>query len=106
MKIAKLYPWSKLRKEVFMALTKNEVSQIIKTYGKNEKDTGSVEVQIALLTEQIKKLTEHMKVNSHDYSSKRGLDCLVGKRRGLLDYLKQTDYEKYVELINKLGLRR
>lgn len=89
-----------------MALTKEERSSIVKAFGSNEKDTGSVEVQIALLTEQIKKLTVHMQQNKHDFSSKRGLDCLVGKRRGLLDYLKANDYEKYQALIKKLGLRR
>lgn len=89
-----------------MALTKQEVSSIVKEYGANEKDSGNVKVQIALLTAQIKKLTEHMKANKHDYSSKRGLDILVGKRRGLLDYLKSESVEEYNALIAKLGLRK
>ncbi len=91
---------------LIMALTKQEVSSIVKEYGANEKDSGNVKVQIALLTAQIKKLTEHMKANKHDYSSKRGLDILVGKRRGLLDYLKSESVEEYNALIAKLGLRK
>lgn len=102
-----IFTWIKQRKEkIKMALTKQKTSSIVKKYGKSEKDTGSIEVQVALLTEKIKALTEHMKVHSHDYSSKRGLDIIVGKRKGLLEYLKHNDHEAYLALIKKLGLRR
>ncbi len=70
-----------------MALSKERKAEIVKQYGKNEKDTGSIEVQVALLTEQIKALTEHLKKNHKDAASKRGLMILVGQRRSLLDYL-------------------
>ncbi len=89
-----------------MALTKEQTSAIIKKFGKNENDSGSVEVQVALLTQQINELTEHLKVHKHDASSRRGLLILVGKRRGLLDYLKSENEEKYVKLINDLGIRK
>ena len=69
-------------------------------------DTGSVEVQVSLLTEEIKILTEHLKVNIHDFHSKRGLLMKVGKRRSLLEYLKKTDVNRYRELIKRLGLRK
>ena len=82
-----------------MALSKERKAEIVKAYGKNEKDTGSVEVQVALLTEQIKALTEHA-------ASKRGLMILVGQRRSLLDYLARTDREAYLKLIVSLGLRK
>ena len=72
-------------------LSKAKVAEIVKKYGKDEKDTGSVEVQIALLTEQINELTKHLKANKKDASGRRGLFVLVGKRRGLLDYLNRTD---------------
>ena len=89
-----------------MALTKLQKEQIVKEYARDEKDTGSVEVQVALLTEEIKELTEHLKVHIHDYHSKRGLLMKVGKRRSLLAYLKKTDVIRYRELIQKLGLRK
>ncbi|MCQ2814682.1 MAG: 30S ribosomal protein S15 [Bacilli bacterium] len=89
-----------------MALSKETKAKIVKKYGKNEKDTGSVEVQIALLTEQIKALTEHLKNNHKDAASKRGLMILVGQRRSLLDYLIRTDREAYLKLIVELGLRK
>lgn len=86
-------------------LTKENVAAIIKEYGQNEHDSGSTEVQIALLTARIKYLTEHVKVHKHDYHNSRGLLRLVAQRHALLKYLKRTDYNRYVELIKKLGIR-
>lgn len=83
-----------------------EKSEIINKFRLHEKDTGSVEVQIALLTERINHLTEHFKVHVKDHHSRRGLLKLVGKRRRLLDYLKKKDLTKYRELIKSLGIRR
>ena len=84
-------------------MTKQE---IISTYGRHDGDTGSPEVQIALLTARINHLNEHLKLNKNDHHSNRGLLLMVGQRRGLLDYLKSTDIEAYRELIAKLGLRK
>jgi len=89
-----------------MALSKEKKAELVKKFGKNEKDTGSVEVQIALLTEQIKALTLHLQNNHKDAASKRGLMILVGQRRSLLDYLVRTDREAYLKLIVELGLRK
>lgn len=89
-----------------MALKAEKKVEIIKKYGLNDKDTGSAEVQIALLTEEINTLTEHLKVNIHDFHSKRGLLRKVGKRKNMLEYLKRTDINRYREIINKLGLRK
>ena len=89
-----------------MALTKERKSELVKEYGRGKNDSGSVEVQVAILTEEITELTEHLKVHIHDFHSKRGLLQKVGKRRSLLDYLKRTDVVRYRELINKLGLRK
>lgn len=89
-----------------MALSKEKVAEIVAKYGENEKDTGSTKVQIALLTQQINDLTAHLKANKHDNSSRRGLFVLVGKRRGLLDYLARNDHEAYVKLIKELGVRK
>ena len=89
-----------------MALTKEVKSAIVKEYQRDAKDTGSVEVQVAILTEEIKVLTEHLKEHIHDFHSKRGLLQKVGKRRSLLYYLKKTDVVRYRELISKLGLRK
>ena len=89
-----------------MALSKEETSAIIKKFGKNEKDTGSTEVQIALLTKRIKDLTAHLKSNKQDAGARRSLLILVGKRRSLLAYLNATNPEGYVELIKKLGIRK
>ena len=89
-----------------MALKAEKKLEIIKKYGLNDKDTGSAEVQIALLTEEINTLTEHLKVNIHDFHSKRGLLRKVGKRKNMLEYLKRTDVNRYREIINKLGLRK
>lgn len=89
-----------------MALSKDKTAEIVKKYGKNEKDTGSVEVQIALLTEQINQLTKHLKANKKDASGRRGLFVLVGQRRGLLDYLNRTDRDAYVKLLAALEIRK
>lgn len=80
--------------------------EIIKAYGRTPNDTGSPEVQIALLTERITELTEHLKVNQKDHHSRRGLLKMVGQRRGLLAYLKKKDIEGYRNLIERLGLRK
>ena len=87
-------------------ISKEKKTQIIAEYGRKEGDTGSPEVQIALLTERIKELTEHLKVNQKDHHSRRGLLKMVGQRRGLLAYLKKIDIERYRALIEKLGLRK
>ena len=82
-----------------MAVTKERRAELVKEFGKSEKDTGATEVQIAILTEEINDLTEHLKVHTHDYHSKRGLLMKVGKRRSLLDYLKASNVESYRSLI-------
>ncbi|MBQ6602926.1 MAG: 30S ribosomal protein S15 [Eubacterium sp.] len=79
---------------------------MIKEYARTEGDTGSPEVQVAILTYRIKELTEHLKTNHKDHHSRRGLLKMVGKRRGLLDYLKKVDINRYRELIAKLGIRK
>ena len=89
-----------------MALNKDETSAIIKKFGKNEKDTGSTEVQIALLTQRIQDLTAHLKSNKQDAGARRSLLILVGKRRSLLNYLNKSNPEGYLELIKKLGIRK
>ncbi|MCI8717001.1 MAG: 30S ribosomal protein S15 [Lachnospiraceae bacterium] len=87
-------------------ISKEKKAELIKTYGRKEGDTGSPEVQIAILTERINELTEHLKENKKDHHSRRGLLKMVGKRRGLLDYLKKNDLEGYRDLIAKLGIRK
>lgn len=87
-------------------LSKEKIAEIVKQFGRKEADTGSVEVQVALLTEQINVLTEHMKVNKKDYSSNRGLLKMVGRRKGMLEYLKKSDVNRYRELVKNLGLRK
>ncbi len=89
-----------------MALSKQVKQEIIAKYGKDAKDSGSTEVQIALLTEQIRNLTEHLKQNKKDHSSRRGLLILVGKRRDLLDYLARKDRDSYLKLLASLELRK
>ena len=89
-----------------MALSKEVKAKIIKEFAKNENDTGSAEVQIAILTEEINVLTEHLKEHIHDYHSRRGLLRKVGQRRSLLNYLAKTDINGYREVIKKLGLRK
>ena len=87
-------------------ISKEKKTQIIAEYGRKEGDTGSPEVQIALLTERNKELTEHLKVNQKDHHSRRGLLKMVGQRRGLLEYLKKNDVEAYRSLIARLGIRK
>lgn len=87
-------------------ITKEQKAEIIKEYGRTPADTGSPEVQIAILTFRIKELTEHLKVNEKDHHSRRGLLKMVGQRRGLLDYFKKSDIEGYRKLIEKLGIRK
>ena len=89
-----------------MALTKEQKNNIIKKYARNDKDTGSAEVQIAILTEEIKALTEHLKNNQQDKHSKRGLLIKVGKRRSLLNYLLENDVKTYREIVKSLDLRK
>ena len=89
-----------------MALGKEAVASIVSKFGKNEKNTGTSEVQVALLTERINQLTEHCKRFKKDKSSQRGLLILVGKRRRLLKYVQRTSVEKYRSLIKELGLRK
>ena len=87
-------------------ISKEKKAEIIKAYGRTPEDTGSPEVQIALLTERIVELNEHLKVNKKDHHSRRGLLKMVGQRRNLLEYLKKKDLEGYRALIEKLGLRK
>ena len=87
-------------------IAKEKKDEIIKEYGRKAGDTGSPEVQIAILTARIAELTEHLKSNQKDHHSRRGLLKMVGQRRGLLDYLKKTDLEGYRALIEKLGIRK
>ena len=89
-----------------MALVKEEKSQLIADYRRAEDDTGSPEVQIAVLSKRISDLTEHLKTHKKDHHSRRGLLQMVGRRRRLLDYLRREDIERYRELIGRLGLRR
>ncbi len=89
-----------------MALTKEKKAEIIKEFGLHEKDSGSAEVQIALITRRIQILTEHFKTHKKDHNSRRGLLKLVGQRRRLLNYLKRKDLEKYREILKKLNLRK
>ncbi len=87
-------------------ISKEKKTAIINEYARCEGDTGSPEVQIAVLTERIKELTEHLKANPKDHHSNRGLYKMIGQRRGLLDYLKRNDIERYRALIEKLGIRK
>ena len=89
-----------------MALNKEVKTKIIKDFARDEKDTGSPEVQIAVLTARINALTEHLKNNKQDKASKRGLLIKVGKRRSLLNYLVKTDVKRYRDVVAKLGLRK
>ena len=89
-----------------LALTKDRKTEVIGSYRTHESDTGSPEVQVAILSERINYLTEHFKTHAKDHHSRRGLLKLVGQRRRLLDYLKQKDAERYAELSRKLGIRK
>lgn len=87
-------------------MTIEKKQEIINTYKRDEKDTGSPEVQVALLTERITELTEHLKVHKKDNHSRRGLLKMVGKRRNLLNYLAKKDVQRYRDIVEKLGLRK
>ena len=89
-----------------VALTKDKKTAVIGDYKKHDKDTGSPEVQVAILSERINYLTEHFKTHSKDHHSRRGLLKLVGQRRRLLDYLKSKDVDRYAEVIKRLGIRK
>jgi len=89
-----------------MSLDKDTKTEIIQQFHRHEQDTGSTEVQIAILTARIKQLTEHLKVHKHDESSRRGLLKMVGRRRRLLNYLRRTNYPRYLEITERLGIRR
>ena len=87
-------------------LNKNEKSGLVKQFGKNEKDTGSIQVQVAILTNRIKALTAHLKNNDKDHTARRSLLVLVGQRKSLLKYLERTNRDAYIALIQELGLRK
>ncbi len=89
-----------------MSITKNKKSELIESFGNDKKDSGSPKVQTAILTERIKNLTEHLKIHSKDFSTRRGLLTMVGKRRRMLDYIKSKNEEEYSTIIETLGLRR
>jgi small subunit ribosomal protein S15 len=89
-----------------MPLTKGRKEELVKEFGGNEKDTGRTEVQVALLTERITELTEHLKTEKKDHASRRGLLKLVGQRRRLLRYLRNNDLDRYRSIIERLGLRK
>lgn len=89
-----------------MALAKEEIVEITKKFGKNEKDTGNSKVQIAILTKEIADLTAHLLANKHDYNAKRSLSIHVSKRAKLLSYLKRTDFEGYTALLKELNLKK
>jgi small subunit ribosomal protein S15 len=96
----------KIVKERIKMITKEKKAELIEKYGRKPGDTGSPEVQVAILTERIAELTEHLKANPKDHHSRRGLLMMVGQRRGLLAYLQKTNLESYRALIEKLGLRK
>ena len=89
-----------------MAITKDRKTELIGTYRRQDHDTGSPEVQVALLTERITQLTEHLRSHKKDHASRRGLLMMVSKRSGLLTYLRNMDRSRYLTIINKLGLRK
>lgn len=89
-----------------MALTSEKKQEIVKKFARSEKDTGSAEVQIAILTEEINTLTEHLKEHKHDHHSRRGLLKKVGQRRSMLNYLAKKDVQRYREVVRQLGLRK
>jgi len=89
-----------------MSIEKQKTVEIIRSYGSGESDSGSATVQVAILTERIKNLTEHLKTHKKDFGSRRGLLSMVGQRRNLLQYIKKRNETSYQELIKKLGLRR
>ena len=89
-----------------MSITQERKTELIKEFGKNDKDSGSAAVQVAILSERIRNLTEHLKTHKKDFGSRRGLLTMVGQRRSLLDYIKAGNQDAYKTLIEKLGLRR
>ena len=89
-----------------MSIEKQKTIELIKSFGSNEKDSGSADVQVAILSERIKNLTEHLKTHKKDFGSRRGLLSMVGQRRNLLQYIKNKNEDRYTDLIKKLGLRR
>ena len=88
-----------------LSITKERTAELVKEFGKDEHDTGAVEVQIAIMSERIRNLTEHLKTHKKDNHSRRGLMKLIGKRRGLLKYVKDRNIDEYRELVKKLGIR-
>lgn len=88
-----------------LSISKERTAELVKEFGANEQDTGNPDVQVAILSERIRNLTEHLKVHKKDNHSRRGLMMLIGKRRGLLSYIKERDIERYRSLIKKLGIR-
>ena len=89
-----------------MSITKEKTAELIKEYGANDKDSGSSQAQIAILTERINAITEHLKVNKKDHSGRRGLIAMVSRRRKLLDYIKKHRNEDYMAIIKKLNIRK
>ena len=89
-----------------MSIDKDKTIEIVKNFGSNETDSGSADVQVAILSERIKNLTEHLKIHKKDFGSRRGLLSMVGQRRNLLKYIKNKNEDRYLNLIKKLGLRR
>ena len=89
-----------------MSITKDKKNELIESFGNDKKDSGSPKVQAAILSERIKNLTEHLKTHSKDFSTRRGLLTMVGKRRRMLDYIKSKNEEEYSKIIETLGLRR
>lgn len=88
-----------------MSLEKEEKTSVIEGFSRHEKDTGSPEVQIAILTKRIEQLTDHLRTHKHDESSRRGLLKMVGQRRRLLDYIRRKDYQQYISLVERLNIR-
>jgi len=89
-----------------MTITKDRKTEVIREYRRGETDSGSPEVQVAILTSRINSLTEHMRTHSKDYASRRGLLGMVSRRRSLLDYLRRIDAQKYLDIIGRLGIRK
>lgn len=88
-----------------MTINLKNKAEIVKKYGKNEKDTGNVDVQVAMLSKKISELTEHLKINAKDFQAKRGLMMMVGRRKNMLNYIKKADLERYRALVKKLKIR-
>ena len=97
--------YNKIKRETKMSINLKNKQEIIKKFGKTEKDSGNIEVQIAMLSQKISELTEHLKTNKKDFQAKRGLLVMVGRRKGMLTYLKNANLEKYRALIKELGIR-